>query len=449
MIFTFLKYIKPTSYFTLKNKKGEYIYPSIDNIPLEILKKLTIDNNYVDNYSKKIDLSYQAVEKGYIGSAEKITQIENISIVDEYRFIRKYFSNFWGIHTLLLRLLSFKNPFKEITAFIKSLNTVKSNLSHVPIINHGWSSFKSELIKSKPKVSVIIPTLNRYIYLKDVLEDLEKQEYENFDVIIIDQSEPFQKEFYNAFNLDIKLIHQEEKALWLARNTAVKISDAALLLLFDDDSRVASDWITMHLKCLDFYNADISSGVSISVTGAKVPKNYSYFKYSDQLDTGNVLIKRAVFNSIGLFDRQFEKQRMGDGEYGLRAYLNGFINISNPSAKRLHLKVGTGGLRQMGSWDGFRPEKWFSPRPIPSVIYVFRKYYGKKLTIYNLIISIPSSLVPYKRKGNKKAILIAYLSLVFIWPLILFQVYKSWKLASIKLKEGAKIENISSLNTKI
>ncbi|MFT5214723.1 MAG: hypothetical protein ACI9WV_002456, partial [Patiriisocius sp.] len=55
----------------------------------------------------------------------------------------------------------------------------------------------------------------------------------------------------------------------------------------------------------------------------------------------------------------------------------------------------------------------------------------------------------YKRKGNKKAILIAYLSLVFIWPLILFQVYKSWKLASIKLKEGAKIENISSLNTKI
>jgi hypothetical protein len=80
MIFTFLKYIKPTSYFTLKNKKGEYIYPSIDTIPPEILKKLTIDNNYVDNYSKKIDLSYQAVEKGYIGSAEKITQIENISI---------------------------------------------------------------------------------------------------------------------------------------------------------------------------------------------------------------------------------------------------------------------------------------------------------------------------------------------------------------------------------
>ena len=44
-------------------------------------------------------------------------------------------------------------------------------------------------------VSVVIPTLNRYTYLKDVLEDLEKQDYENFEVIVVDQSEPFQKNF--------------------------------------------------------------------------------------------------------------------------------------------------------------------------------------------------------------------------------------------------------------
>ena len=71
-------------------------------------------------------------------------------------------------------------------------------------------------------VSVVIPTLNRYTYLKDVLEDLEKQDYENFEVIIVDQSEPFQKEFYDQFDLNIHLIYQEEKALWLARNTAIK-----------------------------------------------------------------------------------------------------------------------------------------------------------------------------------------------------------------------------------
>ena len=114
-------------------------------------------------------------------------------------------------------------------------------------------SFDSKLLKANPKVSVIIPTLNRYEYLKDVLKDLENQDYKNFDVIVIDQSDPFQKKFYENFALDIKLHQQKEKALWLARNHAVELSDSDYLLLFDDDSRVKSNWISQHLKCLDFF----------------------------------------------------------------------------------------------------------------------------------------------------------------------------------------------------
>ena len=230
--------------------------------------------------------------------------------------------------------------------------------------------------------------------------------------------------------------------MWLARNKAIEFSDADYLLLFDDDSRVDINWISNHLKCLDFFDADISSGVSISTVGARVPDNYSFFKYSEQLDTGNVLIKRDVFKAIGLFDRQYEKQRMGDGEYGLRAYLYGFVNISNPYSKRLHLKVDSGGLRQMGSWDGFRPKKWFSPRPIPSVLYQFRKYYGNKMTVFNLLKSIPPSVIPYKHKGKKSFIVLAFISMIMIWPIILCQVGRSWSLASKKLKQGAIIKYI-------
>ena len=199
-----------------------------------------------------------------------------------------------------------------------------------------------------------------------------------------------------------------------------------------------------NFKCLDFFKADISSGVSISIVGAEVPKNYAFFKHSSQLDTGNVMIKRKVFEAIGLFDRQYEKQRMGDGEYGLRAYLHGFKNISNPHAQRLHLKVGVGGLRQMGSWDGFRPKKWFSPRPIPSVVYQFRKYYGNRMTIYSLLRLVPPSTLPYKYKGNKRLILLAYLSLFLIWPLLLVQVIQSWNKASLKLKQGALIKKFQT-----
>ena len=80
------------------------------------------------------------------------------------------------------------------------------------------------------------------------------------------------------------------------------MSDAQLFLLFDDDSRVEIDWITNHIKGLDLYDAAISSGQSISKAGQALPENYRYFRVSDLLDTGNVLIKREVFEGIGLFD---------------------------------------------------------------------------------------------------------------------------------------------------
>lgn len=387
-------------------------------------------------------MSWQALQKGYIGNAETYSQFEKLPIIDEYIFIRKYFNKVWSIYVLLLRLVCFKNPFVEISAWFKTRTVQRSTYLDNPIPYKSWESFTSSLLKDNPMVTVVIPTLNRYQYLKDVLQDLEKQDYQNFEVIVVDQSEPFEEEFYKEYNLDLNLIHLKEKALWLARNTAIRKSKGDLLLLFDDDSRVEKDWITNHLKCLDYFNADISSGVSISTVGAEVPQNYAFFRVSDQLDTGNVLIKKEVFREIGLFDRQFEKQRMGDGEYGLRSYLQSFLNISNPYAERLHLKVGTGGLRQMGSWDGFRPKKWFGPRPIPSVVYLFRKYYGNSLAKLSLMRAVPPSIIPYRFKRNKKMMITGVFISILIFPIILFQVGKSWSLASKKLKQGALIENL-------
>ena len=155
-----------------------------------------------------------------------------------------------------------------------------------------------------------------------------------------------------------------------------------------------------------------------------------------------MFIKKEVFKEMGLFDRQFERQRMGDGEFGLRAQLYGFLNISNPYAKRLHLKVGSGGLRQMGSWDAFRPRKWFSPRPIPSVVYFFRMYFGKKRTFYSLLKAIPPSIIPYRFKKNKKMLLLGVFLSLLLFPVIIVQVIISWQYASKKINQGAIISEL-------
>ena len=442
MLFKFLKYLQPTHYFIVPKIKGDYIYPKLSKLPETILKDLDIDNGFSTKLGSEYDASWQAIQKGYVGNAKTIVDIKPLHINDEYRFIRKYFHPAWVFYVLIFQLISFKNPIKNIGAWIKTRNVKRVTYLKRPIEYPSFEKFTSLLIEANPKVSVIIPTLNRYAYLKDVLRDLESQDYKNFEVIVVDQSEAYNESFYSNFNLDLKVSHQKEKALWLARNNAIKKSDSEYLLFFDDDSRVESNWITSHLKCLDFFKADVSSGVSISKVGAEVPAHYSFFKISDQLDTGNVMIRKDVFKKVGLFDRQFEKQRMGDGEFGMRVYLNDFLNVSNPYAKRLHLKVGTGGLREMGSWDAFRTRKLLSPRPIPSVLYFFRSYFGNKLSKYALMRLVPLSIMPYKFKKNKAMLIFGVFVSIFLIPLVFYQVVKSWSLASKKIKIGSLIETL-------
>jgi len=155
MIFNFIKYIRPTHYFNLKNKNGEYVYPEIAVLSKEVLAKLKVDKNYQTNTAQNLDLVYQALEKGYIGSFKKMKYFPKLPVVDEYRFVRKYFSSFCYSHTFLLRILSFKNPIKEVYGFLKSLKVSKEQLHKYPIAYSNWFTFESDLVKSNPKVICI------------------------------------------------------------------------------------------------------------------------------------------------------------------------------------------------------------------------------------------------------------------------------------------------------
>lgn len=442
MLFTFLKYIRPTWYYNLRPTQDYAYFPTIEILEEKGFKEEK-DQGYISEEAQERDLAWRAFQQGFINTApqngiDAWTAIV-LPVEDEYRFFRKNFHKLWMIYVLIIRLITFHNPFRELHAFWRTRNVKR--LSYVN--NHfnypTYDNFKSSLLEKKPFISVVIPTLNRYEYLNDVFKDLELQTYTNFEVIVVDQTDNFRADFYKGWNLDLKFWFQEEKALWKARNEAIKSAKGEYILLYDDDSLVDKDWIEHHLKTLDFFDADLSSGVSLSTVGAEIPENYSYFCWSSQLDTGNVLLKKKIFEEIGLFDRQFEKQRMGDGEFGLRAYLNGYKNISNPHASRAHLKVGSGGLREMGSWDAFRPRNLLAPRPIPSVLYLFRKYFGRKRTILAILKTVPQSVIPYKYKKNKKMLVLGVFISLLLFPFVVLQVLVSWRLSSRKLREGAMI----------
>ena len=440
-----MKYTKPIWYFHLKPFSPQDIYW----IPFNELsnyekKHVLYDDEYSDQILSDFDCAFQLLLKGCIRTTPNDIFYKNVNVLpaDIYRFIRKYYNKSWIYLIFIWRILLFNNPFMELQAILHTRSIRRSSIFESYFEYDDYDSFIPNVIKAKEKVSIIIPTYNRYNLLKKLLKDLEEQEYSNFEVIIIDQSNPFQDFYYKHLDYRFRVIRQDDPLLWKARNEGVKLSKTNFLLFLDDDSIINSKWIIEHLKCLEYFDIDISAGVSKSIIGAKVPLNYNYFRYSDQIDTGNVLIKKQVFKKCGLFDRQFEKMRLGDGEFGARSYLYGFKNIYNPRAYREHIKASSGGLRAFGHWDAFRTRHFFSPKPVPSVLYFYRKYWGDPAAIYALLISIPLTYSPYKLKTNKSGYLLSMIIFILFFPIVFIQVLLSWKISNKMLSKGAMIEEL-------
>jgi len=442
-MFLFLKYIQPLWYyrFVFLKKGGEF--DLVEGIFNADISQIQNDDLYESEQARKMNQGYQALKLGFIPEEEKLNGNEEIELVknvaDNYRFVAKYFPRNKLYYCLVLRLVTLNNPFKEIIGFLRALKVNKLNIYENHLEHSGFHEFHSNFIQLKPLVSIVIPTLNRYSYLSNVLNDLQKQDYDNFEVIICDQSDIVDLNFYRKWNLKLQVIEQKEKALWMARNNSIRVSKSEFILLTEDDVLLPSNWISNHLKCLDYFDCDISAGVFFP-EGKTIEKSQSYFKLADHLATGNVCFKKSVFEKIGLFDRQFEKMRMGDGEFGLRAFLFGLKSVSNPFAYCIDVKAPTGGLREMGSWDSLRPTKLFAPRPVPSVLYLSRKYFGTESSIYYLIQNIPFSFIPYKFKKNKVLKLTFLMILPLLFPLMVLVVSKSWRKSTEMLNQGAKID---------
>lgn len=437
-LFLFLKYVKPTWYFNLRNEKTAPIFFHL--LP-EDETALPLDKGFKTREAYLADAAYLACETGLIRRPEHqaLPPFTVRHPKDNYRFIRRHFHVAWMGICFMLRVLTLHNPITELAGFMAAWRIPRVKPQYRKDRWPDYHSFSSALLSQNLKVTVVIPTLNRYEYLKDVFIDLAQQTYQNFEVVVVDQTEPLQESVYQGHPYPVLMIPQKEKALWKARDTAIRNAKGDLILLYDDDSRVEPDWIEQHIKTLDYFNCDISSGVSISKVGDKVPEGYSIFKYSDQIDTGNVMFRKSMLKDTGLFDFQYEKMRGGDGEFGLRCYLAGKINISNPNAWRLHLKADAGGLRAMGSWDAYRTKGFGKPRPIPSVLYYIRNYFGKGAARMDIFARLPMSIMPMSLKKHRVLVLPGMLIMFLIFPYYLFQVIKSWRMASAMLKSGPKI----------
>lgn len=364
---------------------------------------------------------------------EPVTPIQDPAA--NYRFLRKHHHWAWAWYVFFLRLASFKAGPKEWFAFWRTAKVKRQPKEIAPLEQ------LQPLADFRPKVSVVIASLNRYAYLQNVLQDLAQQTVQPYEVWVVDQSDPHQADFFTAFDLPLKVVHQHEPALWLARNTAIQRAQGEYIALLDDDVRLKPDWLEQHLRCIQHFQADISVG-SFYPSDRPQEKTQARFRLSEQFNTNNTLLNRRVFKRIGLFDRQFEGQRMGDYEFGVRAHLAGSLNIFNPLSAVADIKAPTGGLRAMGNWDASRSSGLFAPIPVPSTLYLMRRHFGTQPAFWFMVRALSQRLVPYRFKRNRLAtLLFAPLSILFL-PMTVFKGMRAWSQASQKLAQGPRIGSL-------
>jgi len=134
-----------------------------------------------------------------------------------------------------------------------------------------------------------------------------------------------------------------------------------------------------HLRTLERFQAEVSSGVADEVGAGPLPEAFTYLRASDVFPTNNTLIRREVLYRSGLFDLAYEHGQRADGDLGMRVYLSGALMVLNPKIRILHHHAPRGGLRahkaRVITFASSR--KYITHRHLPSVteIYLAKRYF--------------------------------------------------------------------------
>lgn len=200
-----------------------------------------------------------------------------------------------------------------------------------------------------PTVSILIPTLDRYPHLFNLLDQLREQTIRPLEIIVIDQTEHANRDttWPERFpDLPLCVIWRDEAGQCTSRNAGLWQSRGDTVLFLDDDDEVAPDLIARHLDFLARFDADASCGIAEEAGAGALPPEFTIIRSSDVFPTNNSLLRTGALARSGLFDLAYEKGERADHDLGMRLYLSGARLILNPSASVLHLHAPRGGLRQ-------------------------------------------------------------------------------------------------------
>ncbi len=223
------------------------------------------------------------------------------------------------------------------------------------------------------KASVIIPNLNGEGWLKDSIDSVINQHFDDeYEIIIIDngsvdRSMEIIEECATRFDKFHIIRNEDNTGFSYAVNQGIKMSNARYAVLFNNDAFAEPDWLAELVRVADtdenifsvgslmiqHYNRDLAddAGDYVPLFGwtCKRGDGLSKDRYTKQERIfsacgGAALYRKSILDEIGLFDENFFAYGE-DVDLGWRANNRGYKNIFNPKAKCYHICSATTGGR--------------------------------------------------------------------------------------------------------
>ena len=185
--------------------------------------------------------------------------------------------------------------------------------------------------RKRPKVSIVVPTYERHVYLGKLMLRLKAQSFRGFEVIVVDQSQQPWPDRSKDFGFDLVYVHSDVKGAVTARNTGAAIAMGEIIAFTHDDCTPCPDWLSSAMR--DFAEPGV-----IGIEGLIVSDRFDdpdWRPVSNQgcrgigFMTANLFIASEVFHAIGGFDRAFENPHFReDTDLGWRAQALGRVKFS-------------------------------------------------------------------------------------------------------------------------
>ena len=206
--------------------------------------------------------------------------------------------------------------------------------------------------RARSRVAICITTFRRPEMLRQLLAGLSHLAFRKalppeITVIVVDNDAARSaQEVCNAASLPwpLRYVVEPRRGIAQARNRAIREADFADFVAFvDDDEYVSPAWLDELLHTHYRFGADVVSGPILPDYDQDVPqwvRSGMFFTRSihhsgqnlEKCQTGNVLIRRSLFDQISAFDERFGLTGGEDTEFFLRARRSGFRIVGSSRA---------------------------------------------------------------------------------------------------------------------